>query len=257
MTWLARWRRPPPARRNDVAVYEERADAWWSDDDPIFLPLRAMARPRLRFLERALEARGQTLAGKRVADVGAGGGIVSLELAARGARVVALDLSPASLRAAVLESRRRAIAIAAVAGNAEKLPLGDGCVDLVVCADVLVQVPDRSAALDELARLCAPGGFVYIATMNRTALARFVLITLGEDVLGIIERGTHDPGTFVRPGELAEELARRGLSEIAREGVGPVGIDRRGLIFGRVPTTAVMYHALFERPARGAAPLPR
>lgn len=243
MTFLARWRTPPPARINDVAIYDERASAWWDDADPVFLPLRAMARPRLSFLER----QGIAFDRKRVADVGAGGGFVSLELAARGAQVVAIDLAPRALDAAVLEATKRKLSLSPIAASAEALPLASGSFELIVCTDVLVHVPHPQRAFDELARLCAPGGQVYVATMNRTWLAKFVLLTLGEDILGIVARGTHDPKTFIRPSELESELGRRGLRMIACEGVGPVGVGRRGLTFGRSPTKAVMYHALFTR----------
>ena len=243
MTLLARWRTPAPAKRNDVAIYQERASAWWNLEDPSFTPLRAMARPRLAFLERA----GVTLAGARVVDVGAGGGFVSVELAARGAHVVAVDLAPAALRAAHAESARRGLTLRVAAGAADALPLASAAFDLVVCTDVLVHVPDQQRALDELARVTAPGGCLYVASMNRTALARFVLITLGEDILGVVVRGTHDPATFIRPAELSADLARRGFAMVAIDGVGPVGLNASGLVFGRSPIQAVMYHALFRR----------
>jgi 2-polyprenyl-6-hydroxyphenyl methylase / 3-demethylubiquinone-9 3-methyltransferase len=242
VTFLARWREPPPARLNDVAVYD-RADAWWSDDDSYFAQLRAMVRPRLSFFAR----HALPLAGARVLDVGAGGGLLSVELAARGARVVALDLAPNALRAARAEAGRRQLALAVVVAGGERIPLPDASFDMVVCADVLPHVPDKPPLLDELARLVAPSGKLFVATMNRTALARFVLITLGEDVLGLIARGTHLAEKFITPAELASEMAARGLTLVVVEGVGPTGFDRKGLTFGKIPTQAVMYQALFSK----------
>src|SRR3954466_15477697 len=96
---FARWRTPPPSKINDVAIYEDEADAWWDDASPIFAPLRAMTSARLAFLDR----HGVDVQGKRVVDVGAGGGYVSIELAQRGAHVVAVDLAPSALRAANAE----------------------------------------------------------------------------------------------------------------------------------------------------------
>jgi 2-polyprenyl-6-hydroxyphenyl methylase/3-demethylubiquinone-9 3-methyltransferase len=247
LTLLARWREPPPARRNDAAVYNRRADAWWSTGDPYFASLRAMVRPRLSFFAR----HALLPAGARVLDVGAGGGLLAVELAARGARVVALDLAPRALQAARAEAGRRRLALAAVVADGERAPLREASFDLVVCADVLPHVVDQPPLLDELARLVAPGGKLYVATMNRTALARFVLITLGEDVLGLIPRGTHVAETFVTPAELAREMAARGLTRAVLEGVGPVGFDRKGLLFGRVPLQAVMYQALFTKAGSG------
>jgi 2-polyprenyl-6-hydroxyphenyl methylase / 3-demethylubiquinone-9 3-methyltransferase len=245
MTFLARWREPPPAKINDVAMYDERADAWWSDTDPMFAPLRAMTVPRLSFLAR----HGVTLEGKRVLDVGAGGGFLSIEMAQRGAHVTALDLAPRALMAARAEASRRTLVMGAVAASAEAVPLRDAGFDLVVCADVLPHIVDKKPVLDELARLVKPGGHLFVATMNRTSLARFVLITLAEDILGIVTRGTHDPKTFIRPAELAREMGARGLTQTHVEGVGPAGLNGKGLVFGKVPTQAVMYQSLFIRPA--------
>jgi 2-polyprenyl-6-hydroxyphenyl methylase/3-demethylubiquinone-9 3-methyltransferase len=244
VTFLAKWREPPPAKINDVAMYDERADAWWNDADPTFAPLKAMAQPRLSFFQRHAIA----LAGKHVLDVGAGGGFLSVEMAQRGAHVTALDLAPRALRAARAEASRRALTLAAVAASAEAMPLRDGAFDLVVCTDVLPHIIDKKAVLDELARLVKPGGQLFVATMNRTSLARFVLITLGEDILGVVARGTHDAATFITPAELAREMSARGLTQLHVEGVGPAGLNGKGFVFGKVPTQAVMYQSLFQRP---------
>lgn len=243
MTFLAKWRAPPPAKINDVAMYDERADAWWNEDDPMFTPLRAMALPRLSFFER----HGVALEGKRVLDVGAGGGFLSVELAQRGAHVVALDLAPRALSAASGEAVRRLLALSAVAASAEAMPLRDATFDLVVCTDVLPHIVDKQRVFDELARVVKPGGHVFVATMNRTSLAKFILITLGEDILGLVTRGTHDAATFITPAELAREMHARGLTQTHVEGVGPAGFNGKGFVFGKVPTLAVMYQSLFVR----------
>lgn len=247
MTFLAKWREPAPAKINDVAIYDEKPDAWWSETDPTFAPLRAMVPPRLSFFER----HGVELSGKRVLDVGAGGGFLSIEMVQRGAHVIALDLAPRALAAARAEAARRALALNAVAASADAAPLRGDAFDLVVCADVLPHIVDKKPVLDELARLVKPGGQLFVATMNRTGLAKLILITLGEDILGIVARGTHNPATFITPDELARELSERGLSQVHVEGVGPAGINGKGFVFGKVPTQAVMYQSLFKKePAR-------
>lgn len=243
MTLLARWREPPPAKVNDVAIYDERADAWWSEHDPLFRPLRAMVPPRLAMLRR----HGVRLQGTRVLDVGAGGGFLALAMAASGARVTALDLAPRALAAARVQAGRRALPLDAVAASAEHVPLRDASFELVVCTDVLPHIVDKALILDELARLVQPGGRLLVATMNRTALSRFILITLGEDVLGVVSRGTHVAETFITPDELLAEMTGRGLTLAAIEGVGPAGLDRHGFTFGNIPTRAVMYQALFTK----------
>ena len=112
---------------------------------------------------------------------------------------------------------------------------------------MLPHIVDKKPVLDELARLVKPGGQLFVATMNRTSLAKFILITLGEDILGVVTRGTHDAATFITPAELARELQSRGLTQTHVEGVGPAGLNGRGFVFGKVPTQAVMYQSLFAK----------
>lgn len=240
MTLLARWREPPPATINSVAVYHERADAWWSEVDRSFAPLRAMAAARLIFLAR----HGVPLQGSRVLDVGAGGGFLSIEMAQRGALVLALDLAPRALAAARAEAERRGLSLSTIAASAERVPLWDARFPLVVCTDVLPHIVEQQLIFDELARLVAPGGKLLVATMNSTALARFVLITLGEDILGVLPRGTHDPRTFVSPEELARQMRARGLTHVVTEGT---SWRRFGVTFGRSALRAIMYQALFTK----------
>ncbi|MFT5686983.1 MAG: 2-polyprenyl-6-hydroxyphenyl methylase/3-demethylubiquinone-9 3-methyltransferase [Myxococcota bacterium] len=121
------------------------------------------------------------------------------------------------------------------------MPVESDSIDLAVCTDVLVHVPDPRPVLLEIGRVLRPGGALLVSTINRTWLARLVMITLGEDLLGMVHRGTHDPAKFIRPAELTDWLTAGGMTLAKLEGVGPVGISLRGLLrFGRHPTQAVM-----------------
>ncbi|MBM4281253.1 MAG: 3-demethylubiquinone-9 3-O-methyltransferase [Deltaproteobacteria bacterium] len=243
----------PPARINVIDVYDDRAQAWWDFTDPIFEPLHAMVPARAAYLDR----HGLAVDGRVVVDVGCGGGYVSGLLAARGARVLGVDLARNALlagrayHAAEPWATREAFAQA----SATRLPVADGSVDFVSCTDVLVHVPVEAggprAALAEVARVLKPGGALWFSTINSTWLARFVLITLGEDVLRFVHKGTHDPSTFLSPTTMRALLHDVGLALVAAEGVGPVGPARghRGRItlkMGRLPTTQVMWqgHAI-------------
>jgi 2-polyprenyl-6-hydroxyphenyl methylase/3-demethylubiquinone-9 3-methyltransferase len=238
--------RPPPAT-NVIDIYDDRAAAWWDFRDPIFEPLHAMVPARAAYLDRQQIA----VDGRVVVDVGAGGGYVQGLLAARGAHVVGVDVA----RQALLAGRRHhaaepwAKATAHLEASATALPLPDESVDIAVCTDVLVHVPAAlggpARAVAELARVLRPGGVLWFSTVNSTWLARFVLITLGEDVLGIVHKGTHEPTTFLSPATMGRMLADVGCSLVAAEGMGPTGLavrDRRlALRMGRLPTTSVMW----------------
>lgn len=122
----------------------------------------------------------------------------------------------------------------------------DGSVDVAVCTDVLVHLPmavgGAAACIKEVARVLRPGGVLWFSTINDGWWARFVLITLGEDLLGFIHKGTHDPSTFMSPTTMARVLDDNGLRLLGSEGVGPVGVSLKGeLKMGRLPSRAGMW----------------
>lgn len=231
-----------PERTNVIDIYDDHAGSWWDFENPIFEPLHAMVPARARYLDR----HGIDVAGKVVVDVGAGGGYVSGLLETRGARVVAVDVA----RQALLAGHRHLLptrgCIAWNEASALQLPVRDESVDVAVCTDVLVHLPlsigGAAAALSAMARALKPGGTLWFSTINDTWLARLVLITLGEDVLGFIHKGTHDPATFLSPARVRQILDDNGLDLVAAEGVGPTGVTwRRTLTMGRLPTLLGMW----------------
>ena len=247
----------PPTQTNVTDIYDTHSSSWWNFDNPIFEPLHAMVPARLAYLDR----HHLSVDGAVVADVGVGGGYVAEPLLARGARVVGVDIASGALRAArqrlgPIHGERLTL----LTGSAVCLPLRDASVDVVVSTDVLVHVPPSlggaRAAIAEVARVLKPGGVFWFSTINSTALARLVLITLGEDLLRFVHKGTHEPSTFIAPAAMSHMCDIVGLDVVTREGLGPVGL-RRGhggtptLRMGRLPTSSVMWqgHAIKRIPA--------
>ncbi|MEZ5962941.1 MAG: bifunctional 2-polyprenyl-6-hydroxyphenol methylase/3-demethylubiquinol 3-O-methyltransferase UbiG [Planctomycetota bacterium] len=227
--------------RNDLTIYDRHADGWWRSDDRTFRSLRAISEFRLAWLERHLPF---SLAGAMVADIGCGGGLLALPLAARGARVVGLDHSLPSLRAA---QRQAPGAAHLVCADLRRCPLRDTSADLVLLADVLEHVADWPAALHEAARLLRPGGALYVNTINRTRRARLLAVHLAEG-LGLVPRGTHDAALFVRPEELCRAAAHDGLRCRQLDGEAPrlLATLRTGAIHLRQSRClALAYTALF------------
>jgi 2-polyprenyl-6-hydroxyphenyl methylase/3-demethylubiquinone-9 3-methyltransferase len=127
-------------------------------------------------------------------------------------------------------------------GSGEAIPLADGSVDCVVCVDVLEHVADIDRVLDEIVRVLKPDGLFLFDTINRTRLAAFVIVHLGESVLRLLPRGTHDPAKFITPAELAGALVARGFRVGPFVGLGPCGLNRRlDFTFGRFPSVHIMY----------------
>jgi 2-polyprenyl-6-hydroxyphenyl methylase/3-demethylubiquinone-9 3-methyltransferase len=234
-------------QRNNLGIYDDVAARWWSDDIRWVRTLKNMVPGRLSWFDRFVD-----WPGKDVLDLGCAGGFMAEALDARGARVTGIDPAEEAIRAARAHAGGEGRDIRYDVGIGEALPYGDAAFDAVVCVDVLEHVGDLPKVVDEVARVLRPGGLFLYDTINRNPLARLATITVAEDILGLLPKGTHDPAMFVRPKELATEMRRAGLVPGETTGLGPRGIDRRGdFVFGRLPGRQIIYMGTARKPDRG------
>ncbi|MBK8977022.1 MAG: 3-demethylubiquinone-9 3-O-methyltransferase [Planctomycetes bacterium] len=232
--------------RNDLDLYARHADGWWSADDRAFRSLRAVKQHHLAVLDARLAG---ALAGLRVADLGCGGGLLSIPLAERGAAVVGVDRSGPSLAAARAEAARRGLRCSFVEADLRASGLPAASFELVVLSDVVEHLQPFAPALAEAARLLVPGGLAYVNTLNRTRRAAWLAVRLAEG-LGLVPRGTHDPALFVRPVELCDAAATCGLwlERLCGERVRLWRTLRAGALHLRASRSfAVSYGAFFVR----------
>jgi 2-polyprenyl-6-hydroxyphenyl methylase/3-demethylubiquinone-9 3-methyltransferase len=223
--------------RNDLTIYDTVADQWWSDEIRWVRTLKNLVPGRLSWFDHQID-----WAGKRVLDLGCAGGFMAEALADRGAQVTGIDPAEKAIAAARAHARAAGHAIGYDVGVGEALPYDRAGFDAVVCVDVLEHVSDLDRVLAEVARVLRPGGLFLFDTINRTPLARLAAITVAEDILRVLPRGTHDPALFIKPDELRAGLSRAGLTPGPMTGLGPRGITRRGdPTFGRLPVKAVLY----------------
>jgi 2-polyprenyl-6-hydroxyphenyl methylase/3-demethylubiquinone-9 3-methyltransferase len=234
------------ARRNDLDIYEQRAADWWDESAPTFRSLRSINAYRLAHIDAACAA---FLSRATVVDLGCGGGLLVEPLSTRAARVIGVDLSRRSLGAARRHGSGARARRLYVAGDCARAPLCDGCADLVVLGDVIEHLRDPAATIGEAARLLRAGGYLFVSTINRTARARFLAVTLAER-LGYVPRGTHDPRMFVRPDELRAAAQQHGLTLLELGGDAPRlgrALLRRTIALRPTRSTAVAYRALFVK----------
>jgi 2-polyprenyl-6-hydroxyphenyl methylase/3-demethylubiquinone-9 3-methyltransferase len=224
--------------KDDFSLYRSQAAHWWDGSHQCLRLLHNLAAPRLLYFDRIV-GDWHDLA---VLDVGCGGGFMAEPLARRGAKIIGIDPVKEVITAASRHASREGLEIDYRMAFGEAIPLADVSVDCVVCVDVLEHVADLDRVLDEVARVLKPNGLFLFDTINRSILATLVIVYLGEVVLSLLPRGTHDPARFIRPTELRDKLAIRNLHVGSLIGFGPCGFNRRfDLTFGRLPTTEIMY----------------
>jgi 2-polyprenyl-6-hydroxyphenyl methylase/3-demethylubiquinone-9 3-methyltransferase len=192
----------------ELAKFSALAHRWW-DPTSEFRPLHEINPLRLAHIERM----AQGLAGKRVLDVGCGGGILAEAMARAGAQVTGIDLADKPLKVAMLhklesgcEVDYRLVSAEALAAEAPE------SFDLVTCMEMLEHVPEPASVVRACARLARPGGWVFFSTINRNPKSFLFAIVGAEYVLNLLPRGTHEYARFIRPSELAAHCRAAGLS---------------------------------------------
>ena len=181
----------------EIAKFEELAHRWW-DPESEFKPLHDINPLRLNYIDERVK-----LAGKRVLDVGCGGGILSESMARRGARVVGIDAGEAPLAVARLHQCESGIDIDYRQITAEALAEQelDGF-DVVTCLEMLEHVPNPASVIQACRQLIKPDGHVFFSTINRNPKSYLFAIIGAEYILGLLPKGTHDYGKFIRPSEM-------------------------------------------------------
>jgi 2-polyprenyl-6-hydroxyphenyl methylase / 3-demethylubiquinone-9 3-methyltransferase len=182
----------------ELAKFTELAHRWW-DPGGEFAPLHHLNPLRLDWIDRCAP-----LSGRKVIDVGCGGGILAEAMARRGAQVKGIDLGDKGLKVARLHLLESGLSVDYEAVSAEQLAARErGAYDVVTCMELLEHVPDPASTVSACASLAAPGGHVFFSTINRNPRSYLFAVIGAEYVLNLLPRGTHDYAKFIRPAELA------------------------------------------------------
>ena len=233
------------ADQAEIDKFGALASRWW-DPESEFKPLHAINPLRLEWIQ---ECAG-SLAGKKVLDVGCGGGILSDAMARRGAEVLGIDLATKSLRVAQLHALEaqtprvtyREVSVEALAAEQP------GSFDTVTCMEMLEHVPDPGSVVRACAQLVKPGGWVFFSTINRNPKAYLMMIIGAEYLMKMVPKGTHDHKKFITPAELCRMGEAAGLLVRDMSGVHYAPLSNQ---FKLGKNVDVNYMVEFIRPEHG------
>ncbi len=225
----------------ELAKFSDLAHRWW-DPESEFRPLHQINPLRLEWINGIAP-----LQGKKVLDVGCGGGILTDAMARSGAHALGIDLATKSLKVAQLHGleaqtpnvQYREVAVEALATEQP------ASFDVVTCMEMLEHVPDPSSIVRACAQLVKPGGHVFFSTLNRNAKSFLFAIVGAEYVLNMLPRGTHEFAKFIRPSELARDSREAGLEWQHTRGMEYNPLTRRYWLSG---DTSVNYMVATQRP---------
>ena len=200
--------------QSEIDKFSALAHRWW-DPTSEFKPLHAINPLRLGWIESIT-----SLAGKKVLDVGCGGGILAESLSKAGGIVTGIDLSNKALKVAELHQLESNTSVQYRSISAEDLAKEEPeQYDVVTCMEMLEHVPDPSSVVQACATLCKPGGRIFFSTLNRNPKSYLFAIIGAEYVLRLLPKGTHEYDKFIKPSELASFTRQAGLELLEIKGM--------------------------------------
>ncbi len=206
----------------ELSKFSDLAHRWW-DPESEFRPLHHINPLRLEWIHQQAH-----LTGKKVVDVGCGGGILAEAMAGKGADVLGIDLAGKSLKVAQLHALESGVKVQYREISAEALAAEQaGQFDVVTCMEMLEHVPDPASVVRACASLVKPGGWVFFSTLNRNPKSFLFAIVGAEYVLKLLPRGTHEYARFIKPSELTQWAREAGLNAQGFKGMEYNPLSRR------------------------------
>jgi 2-polyprenyl-6-hydroxyphenyl methylase/3-demethylubiquinone-9 3-methyltransferase len=201
--------------QSEIAKFSALAHRWW-DHNSEFKPLHAINPLRLNWIKSFVD-----LEGKKVLDVGCGGGILAESIAQSGADTCGIDLSEKALKVAELHALEVGATLTYRSISAEALAEEQPeQYEVVTCMEMLEHVPDPSSVVRACAKLCKPGGILFFSTINRNPKSYLFAIIGAEYILTMLPKGTHEYAKFIKPSELVAFTRQAGLEMIGMKGMG-------------------------------------
>ncbi|WP_082957157.1 MULTISPECIES: bifunctional 2-polyprenyl-6-hydroxyphenol methylase/3-demethylubiquinol 3-O-methyltransferase UbiG [unclassified Vibrio] len=199
----------------EIKKFADMASRWW-DKEGEFKPLHQINPLRLQYVQDTVGG----VFGKKVLDVGCGGGILAESMALEGAKVTGLDMGREPLEVARLHALESGAKLDYIRTTVEEHAAN--CAeqyDVVTCMEMIEHVPDPQSVISSCAKLVKPGGYVLFSTLNRNLKSYLFAIVGAEKILKLLPHGTHDFNKFLTPGELIKMVDHTPLQEIGITGL--------------------------------------
>jgi len=181
----------------EIEKFNLLAHKWW-DPTSEFKPLHEINPLRLNFIKSSVNIKG-----KKILDVGCGGGILSESLANEGADVTGIDQGDRVIQIAKLHAKESGIKVKYKHINIEDFyKNSDEKFDIITCLEMLEHVPDPNSIINTCSKLLKPGGKVYFSTINKNLKAFLFAIIGAEYILNLLPKGTHEYKKFIKPSQL-------------------------------------------------------
>lgn len=225
---------------HEINKFGSQAERWW-DANGEFWTLHQVNPLRLDFIQRYADIQG-----KRLVDVGCGGGILTEGLVKAGADALGIDLSSELIDIADLHGLETGVTAQYRTISAEALAAEQpASFDHVTCMEMLEHVPDPASVIQACAQLVKPGGLVFFSTLNRVPKAYLLAIIAAEYLMNMVPKGTHDYKTFIKPAELSQMAREAGLEMLGMAGIQYNPFNKQ---FSLGKDIDVNYIAVFQRP---------
>jgi 2-polyprenyl-6-hydroxyphenyl methylase/3-demethylubiquinone-9 3-methyltransferase len=190
----------------EIARFDSLAQRWW-DAEGEFKPLHTMNPVRVGYIDQRVR-----LSGKRVLDVGCGGGLLCEAMTRLGANVTGIDLGETTIEVANLHAMESQLNVRYLRQSAEQHALENaGGYDVITCLEMLEHVPEPTSVINTIATMLKPGGQAIFSTLNRNPKSYALAILGAEYLLKMLPKGTHTYAQFIRPSELGRWAREAGL----------------------------------------------
>lgn len=211
---MVKEKQQPNVNEQEVNKFSEMSQYWWDPQGPL-KTLHQVQPTRMAFIHQNCH-----LQGKRILDVGCGGGILTESLAIASPDVTGIDLAAQTLEIAQMHacglSTPPRYELASAEAYAAQHP---EAFEVVTCLELIEHVPSPESLIQALADLTQPGGDIFISTLSRTLKSYLTAIVGAEYLLNLIPKGTHSYQTFIKPSELAAQARHAGLRLNALRGI--------------------------------------